>query len=135
MRNILAFFAALMLTFLGVGYFMNWYSISTTPGPDGRRSVTIDLNTRKIGQDIHESTEKLQALIENANKDKAATAADGKDGKSSRVEPANSWWTPTSATANQWDARPAGTPTAPNPWQPRRPYDDVPLVIPPARDR
>jgi hypothetical protein len=147
-RNLLAFFAALVLTFLGVGYFLNWYQISTTPGPDGRRSVTIDLNTKKIGQDIHTGSEKVQSLIENNTKDKTDKATTSTPVPSnpnpapvnpmSKTPESTSWWTPTvqpqpDPNASFWDARQPIAP--PSPWRPRSPYEDVPLVIPPVRDR
>ncbi len=147
MRNLLAFSAALVITFLTVGYFLNWYSISTNPGPDGRRSVTIDLNTKKIGQDIHSGTEKVQGMLDKTTKDQnTATQTPGQTvpvttPSSQAVEPTG-WWTPTSQPSqpvqnqnpSRRDPRSGVLPPA-DPWQQPRQFQEVPLTIPPVRDR
>lgn len=151
MRNILAFVAALVITFLGVGYFLNWYRISTTPGTEGRRSVTIDLNTKKIGEDIQTGSEKIQNLIENANKDRtetktqtpSPTAPENKTSGLPTGQPNNQagWWTPAPVLppgdpGSRWDTRtPTATTPGPGPWRTPTAYQEVPLGIPPARDR
>jgi hypothetical protein len=93
MRNLLALFALLVLAFLGCGYFLGWYKISTAPAPDGHRSVTIDLNTKKIGQDIHAGAEKVGDAFE--KKDTTTVALPPAPGapSSQNVEPP-SWWSP-----------------------------------------
>ncbi len=67
MRNLLAFLAAAVITVAVVGWYLNWYKISTTSG-DGRREVKIDLNTPKIGADIEKGGQTLRNALEKAGK-------------------------------------------------------------------
>src|SRR5262249_35502251 len=52
MRNLLAFAAAAVLVFLGLGWYFDWYHIKTVPTGDGHQSFTIDINKAKIGSDV-----------------------------------------------------------------------------------
>jgi hypothetical protein len=63
MRNMLAFFAALLLTFAGVGWYLGWYHFHTSPNADGRTSVTIDFDTKKIGKDLRDAEEAVQKKL------------------------------------------------------------------------
>jgi hypothetical protein len=81
MRNLLAFLSALTLTFFGVGWYLGWYKLHSQPGAEGHRSVTIDINTIKIGADLERGRQELQEIIEKAgkesnSKDKSAEAKD-----------------------------------------------------------
>ena len=77
MRNMLAFLAALTLTLIAVGWYLDWYKVRTTPAPSGRRSVTVDINTQKIGADFRHAEEKIhRRLAEKIDKDHAASEAD-----------------------------------------------------------
>jgi hypothetical protein len=100
MRNMLALFGTLLLAFLGCGYFLGWYKISTTPGPDGHRSVTIDLNTKKIGEDIHSGVEKAENAFEkntSQTTDHKALMPPVPGAPSSSVVTPPQWWSPTSS--------------------------------------
>jgi hypothetical protein len=75
MRNMLAFFAALLLTVAGVGWYLGWYSVHSAPAGNGQRSVTVDINTVKIGQDLRAAEERIQQeLAERSQKNKAEAA-------------------------------------------------------------
>ncbi len=52
MRNLLALAAALVLIFLGLGWYFDWYRIKTTTTEDGHRQINIDLNTDRIKSDV-----------------------------------------------------------------------------------
>jgi hypothetical protein len=69
MRNLLAFLSALTLTFFGLGWYLGWYKLHSNPGAEGHRSVTIDINTVKIGADLERGKQELQEIIERAGKD------------------------------------------------------------------
>jgi hypothetical protein len=66
MRNLLAFLAAAGLTFAGLGWYLDWYKIRSSPTPAGRQSINIDINSHKIGEDIHQGVrigeDKLRGL-------------------------------------------------------------------------
>jgi hypothetical protein len=87
MRNLLAFLAAVCLTVAVSGWYLGWYTVESPPAPQGRRNVNIEINTVKIGEDIHRGSERLQDLLkesktkaaESKPADKKATA--GKEGR------------------------------------------------------
>ena len=58
MRNLLAFVGALVVTAAGLGYYLGWYTVRTGPSPAGR-SVTFDIDTGKIGQDLNQAEQKI----------------------------------------------------------------------------
>jgi hypothetical protein len=64
MRNLLAFLAALTLTVIGVGWYLDWYHLRRTPAPDGQPSVTVDIDTRKISKDLIEAEHRIQKKLE-----------------------------------------------------------------------
>jgi hypothetical protein len=79
MRNMLAFVAALVLALAGVGLYLDWFHIRTgTPG-SGRRTVNIDINTDKIGEDLREGGEyiieqggeKIHEIVDKHRKDES----------------------------------------------------------------
>lgn len=77
MRNLLAFLAAMTLTVAGIGWYLDWYRIRTTPADSGQKSVTVDINTKKIGEDLREAEKKIQQrLAERVNAE--AEANNGK---------------------------------------------------------
>lgn len=64
MRNMLAFLAAVTLTFLGAGWYLDWFKVRSTPAPAGKRSLSIDINTTKIGEDLHRGEQKIQGMLD-----------------------------------------------------------------------
>jgi hypothetical protein len=53
MRNILALLAAGALAVGGLGWYLGWYHVKTTPSADGHREIKIDVDTRKIADDVN----------------------------------------------------------------------------------
>ena len=83
MRNLLAFAAAALLTFVGVGWYLDWYHIRTTPlTSTGHQNVNIDINGEKIGKDLHKGEEKAQQILEKKLQDRTAAQADAPKGDS-----------------------------------------------------
>jgi hypothetical protein len=64
MRNLLALFAMLVLAFLGCGYFLGWYKISSVPGPDGKETLNIQVSPKKVGNDLENIVEKIENTFE-----------------------------------------------------------------------
>ncbi|MFO0928999.1 MAG: hypothetical protein U0736_18590 [Gemmataceae bacterium] len=64
MRNMLALVALLVIAFLAVGYFQDWYKVRGVPSPDGQRSLAVDINTKKIGQDLQKAEDSIQKKLE-----------------------------------------------------------------------
>src|SRR2546428_109272 len=54
MKNLLAFLAALILTVAGVGWYLGWFQVSTTPLAAGHKRVNIDIDTTKVANDLKE---------------------------------------------------------------------------------
>jgi hypothetical protein len=79
MRNLLALAAIALITFAALGWYLDWYHISSTPASEGHRRVNIDVNTTKIGHDVEKGGEKVRKILETHNKKDAEPKADSKD--------------------------------------------------------
>jgi hypothetical protein len=64
MRNLLAFLAAAVLVFLGLGWYLDWYSFHSVPTESGHRSYNFDINTKKIQTDVAPVGRKLKEELE-----------------------------------------------------------------------
>ncbi len=64
MRNILAFLAASVICLAGVGWYLGWYSVQSTAGAAGKRQVNVEIDGRKISDDLQKGTEKIQQAID-----------------------------------------------------------------------
>jgi hypothetical protein len=61
MRNLLALLGFALVTFLVVGYYLDWYHVSPKPtDPTGHRTVEIDINSKKIGADVNKGVEAVE---------------------------------------------------------------------------
>lgn len=87
MRNLLALFAAAILLFFGIGYYLNWYKIEKVETSTGREQISIDIDKKKIAADVHRGAErgadKVQKLLESQREaeKEAVTAADKPKGE------------------------------------------------------
>jgi hypothetical protein len=63
MRNLLALAALLLLTFLGLGWYLGWYKVQTAPGANGHREIQIDLDTDKIKGDVIKEENKIHDIL------------------------------------------------------------------------
>ncbi len=75
MRNLLAFLAAAVLTFAGLGWYLDWYQIRSDNGPMGHKTVNIDLNSPKIITDVHKGVEKGEAKLDSILEKQKQSAA------------------------------------------------------------
>ena len=76
MRNLLAFFAAVTLTLVGIGWYLGWF-----------QTVKVELNTTKIREDLNKGGQKVQQLLENRRKDRAASKSEGSQESSETTTP------------------------------------------------
>jgi hypothetical protein len=67
MRNMLAFLAAATLTVIGVGWYLDWFKFHSVPADTGHRQLSIDVNTSKIGHDLHEAEHKIEQKLTDKN--------------------------------------------------------------------
>lgn len=75
MRNLLTLLGFALVVFLVLGYFLDWYSFSTKPGESGTLSLQLDVNKKKIGEDVQQGvqagTKKVHELIDGGTKSDA----------------------------------------------------------------
>jgi hypothetical protein len=89
MRNLFALVGCAVVAFLGLGYYLGWYQVTpqanSTPG---HHRLEIDVNAKKIGDDVQHGvevgTEKLQGVLK---KEPAPAAA-----KAPAAPPATPQW-------------------------------------------
>jgi hypothetical protein len=78
MRNLLAFLAALVIAFLGVGWYLGWYSVHSVPAGAGHSSYTIDIDEPKIKDAVRSGEEKLHDVLQKAKSSESTRSADKK---------------------------------------------------------
>jgi hypothetical protein len=64
MRNLFAFFGAALLTFVGLGWYLDWYKIKNDPAPAGHHSVNIDINGVKVEEDVYKGVQKAEEKLQ-----------------------------------------------------------------------
>jgi hypothetical protein len=63
----LAFLAAAALTFVGVGWYLDWFKLSSVPADSGHRRLNIDVDTDKISHDLHDAETKIEKKLADKN--------------------------------------------------------------------
>src|SRR5262245_8721459 len=79
MKNFLAFLAALIIVVAGVGWYLGWFQVSSTPLVNGHKRVSVDVDTNKVKDDvkkgsdtvIHKGKELIEDAVEKATKEAA----------------------------------------------------------------
>ncbi len=78
MKNFLAFLAALVIVVAGLGWYLGWYRVSSTPLAGGHKKVSVDVNANKVQSDVKKGSEvvieKGKQIVEEVS-DKAAEEA------------------------------------------------------------
>jgi hypothetical protein len=87
MKNLLAFLAAAVLMFAGVGWYLDWFHILSGPTDTDHYSVKLDFDAKKIKDDVRKGEETAAAVIEKGRKDAAASKAAAGTG-----DPINNNW-------------------------------------------
>jgi hypothetical protein len=87
MKNLLAFVAAAVLMFAGVGWYLDWFHILSGPTASDHYSVNLDLDAKKIKGDLQKGEAKVADAIEKARKDAAASKA-----AAGSSDPVNNKW-------------------------------------------
>jgi hypothetical protein len=52
LKNILWMLTVGVVIFAGLGYYLDWYKIQATPGPNGTENIVIGVNTNEIKKDF-----------------------------------------------------------------------------------
>ena len=63
MRNVLALIGLLVIGFVGLGWYMEWYKLSVTRGSDGNLQITTNVDTKKVGSDSSEFFKNAATVI------------------------------------------------------------------------
>jgi hypothetical protein len=87
MRNLLALFAATVLTFAGVGWYLGWYRVSPAPAAEGHRSFHVDVDGKKMGDDLQKGKVKLEEALDRTTKDDETSRAESSKPEALKDEP------------------------------------------------
>ncbi len=63
MRNLLSLVGLVVVLFLGVGWYCNWYTAKILAGTDGRLNVSFDVDQKKVGMDVDTATDKVGKFV------------------------------------------------------------------------
>jgi hypothetical protein len=66
MRNFLAFIGAAVVVFVGFGWYLGWYQVTTQTAGPGQSRLQVDINREKISQDIKRGAAGVQEALEKA---------------------------------------------------------------------
>ena len=55
---------ALVVTLAVVGWYENWFQFRTTPGADGNRNLSIDIDSKKVTDDVKKTESEIQHLLD-----------------------------------------------------------------------
>jgi hypothetical protein len=69
MRNLLALAAFVVLVVAGLGWYLGWYQVQRTAANDGHQSFNVDLNTKKIKEDVRTGEDKIHKAIDGISTD------------------------------------------------------------------
>lgn len=111
MRNMLALLGLVVVLFLGLGWYLDWYSFrpaSVITDPS-RKTYTIDINTKKItddvGKKIHDGEERLHDFFDNET-NRAGVPAEKKPAGGSQLTPARIGVGDTETAEPKWPGYP-----------------------------
>ena len=65
MKNVLTMGATGLIIFAGLGWYLDWYKVNRTTGPDGKQHITIDVNTVRIGSDLQKGKDQVTGYLQN----------------------------------------------------------------------
>jgi hypothetical protein len=76
MRNIFALIGLGAITFLGLGWYLDWYHFSRQPAATpGTQRFEVDLNPNKITTDVKKGIERGGEIVDRLRESKPAPAA------------------------------------------------------------
>jgi hypothetical protein len=63
-RNLLALLGFAVLIFIGLGWYLGWYTFTVKPGSDGKIQFQGDVNTIKIRDDAQTAKERVGKILQ-----------------------------------------------------------------------
>jgi hypothetical protein len=64
MRNLLALIGAVVVLFVGLGWYLGWYKFAIEPSANGQQRIQLDVNTDKILSDTKTAGERVGHVIQ-----------------------------------------------------------------------
>lgn len=75
MRNLFALVGFVVVVFLGLGWYLNWYHLDWSTGSDGRAKIGLDVDTNKVTGDLRVGADKAGAFIDTLKTQQTAEKA------------------------------------------------------------
>ena len=73
MRNLFALVGAGTIAFVGLGWYLGWYSLTRQPGTTGgTQRFQVDVHPTKITDDVHKGISRVGEITDRLSDDKAA---------------------------------------------------------------
>ena len=98
MRNLFALVGALTLTFIGLGWYLDWYHLIRQPASAGTQRLQVDLNSDKINGDVKKGIERGEEIIDKLREEKG-TSDPQTPGQSQQNGPASQFFSSPSGSA------------------------------------
>ncbi len=70
MRNLFYLTFLALVFFLVVGWFMDWYSLTSINNSNGKTRLQFEVDTQKVSADLNKGKEKLTKTIDALRKEK-----------------------------------------------------------------
>jgi hypothetical protein len=65
MRSLFALLGGALVAFFGLGWYFGWYTIVKTPTTEGHTAISIDVNTKKVKDDVSRGAKATADKIDN----------------------------------------------------------------------
>jgi hypothetical protein len=63
MRNLLALAAVAVIAFAVIGHYQGWYTFRRSATPDGRQTIQVDVDTKRIENNVNEAKKEVGEFI------------------------------------------------------------------------
>jgi hypothetical protein len=74
MRNLLALLAAVAIGVAGLGWYLGWFHVRSTPSTDGHQQISIDVDKKKIVADVKKGVQEGAHEVEGFLKKEGITS-------------------------------------------------------------
>jgi hypothetical protein len=75
MRNLLALLAAVAIGVAGLGWYLGWFHVRSTPTGDGHQQISIDVDKKKIVADVKKGVQEGSHEVEGFLKKEGVTGS------------------------------------------------------------
>ena len=64
MRNLLALIGAAVVAFVGLGWYLGWYTFALEPSANGKQRIQLDVDTDKLTDDVGKFGKTLGSAVQ-----------------------------------------------------------------------